>query len=185
MLYKNIKKLVEYGIETGVTPESERIYTTNLLLELFAENNYEETSVDGESLVLEEILSGLLDEAVNRGIIDDNIVARDLFDAKLMNCLLPRPSQVQNEFQKRYNQSPVEATDYYYKFSKDSDYIRRYRIAKDKKWKINTEYGNLDITINLSKPEKDPKAIAAARNAKATNYPKCALCMENEGYADR
>lgn len=183
MLYKNIKKLVQYGIEMGLTPECERIYTTNLLLELFNESNYEDIGIDDESIVLEEILCSLLDEAVKREIIDDNIVARDLFDAKLMNCLLPRPAQIQAEFKSRYNESPTLATEYYYKLSQDSDYIRRYRIAKDKKWKIDTDYGKLDITINLSKPEKDPKAIAAARNAKATNYPKCALCMENEGYA--
>lgn len=183
MLYKNIKKLVQYGIEKGLTHECERIYTTNLLLDLFSESNYEDVGIDGENIVLEEILNNLLDEAVARKIIDDNTVARDLFDVKLMNCLLPRPSQVQSEFKSRYEISPVAATEYYYKFSQDSDYIRRYRISKDKKWKIDTEYGTLDITINLSKPEKDPKAIAAAKNAKATNYPKCLLCVENEGYA--
>ncbi len=185
MLYKNIKKLVEYGISTGLTPECERIYTTNLLLDVFQEDNYEDIDIEGEEIELESILKELLDEAVSRGIIEDSIVYRDLFDTKLMNCLMPRPAQVQAEFAKRYEKSPVEATDYYYKLSQDSDYIRRYRVKKDRKWKVHSVYGEIDITINLSKPEKDPKAIAAAKNAKASSYPKCLLCMENEGYAGR
>ena len=134
---------------------------------------------------LETILANLLNIAVERGIIEDNVVYRDLFDTKLMNCLLPRPAQVQAAFWEKYAISPEKATDYYYKFSQDSDYIRRYRVAKDLKWKVDSPYGEIDITINLSKPEKDPKAIAAARNAAASSYPKCQLCMENEGYAGR
>ncbi len=187
MLYENIKKLVEYGIQTGLTPESERIYTTNLLLEIFHEDNYEDTDIDTSSVTeeLELILKDLLDEAVTRGLITDSIVYRDLFDTKLMNCLLPRPAQVHEEFNKQYEKSPEDATRYYYKFSQDSDYIRRYRVKKDMKWKIASPYGEIDITVNLSKPEKDPKAIAAAKNAKAGSYPKCQLCMENEGYAGR
>ena len=185
MLYENIKKLVEYGIQTGLTPECERIYTTNLLLEVFHEDNYEEVNIENQPLELESILSELLDEAVERGIIEDSIVYRDLFDTKLMNCLVPRPAQIQAEFAKKYEVSPKEATDYYYKLSQDSDYIRRYRVRKDRKWKVDSAYGEIDITINLSKPEKDPKAIAAAKNAKASSYPKCLLCMENEGYAGR
>ena len=190
MLNENIKKLVEYGIETGLTPECERIYTTNLLLEMFHEDSYEDVEVqkipvddDGEGL--EKVLSELLAEAVKRGIIEDSIGYRDLFDTKLMNCLLPRPAQVQKEFWEYYGHSPEEATAYYYKFSRDSDYIRRYRVKKDMKWKVESPYGEIDITINLSKPEKDPKAIAAAKNAKNNSYPKCQLCMENEGYAGR
>ena len=190
MLNENIKKLVEYGIETGLTPECERIYTTNLLLEMFHEDSYEDVEVekipvddDGEGL--EQVLSELLAEAVKRGIIEDSIGYRDLFDTKLMNCLLPRPAQVQKEFWEHYGHSPEEATAYYYKFSRDSDYIRRYRVKKDMKWKVDSPYGEIDITINLSKPEKDPKAIAAAKNAKNNSYPKCQLCMENEGYAGR
>ena len=190
MLNENIKKLVEYGIETGLTPECERIYTTNLLLEMFHEDSYEDVEVqkipvddDGEGL--EKVLSELLAEAVKRGIIEDSIGYRDLFDTKLMNCLLPRPAQVQKEFWEHYGHSPEEATAYYYKFSRDSDYIRRYRVKKDMKWKVESPYGEIDITINLSKPEKDPKAIAAAKNAKNNSYPKCQLCMENEGYAGR
>ncbi len=185
MLSKSIKKLVEYGVETGLTPECERIYTTNLLLELFKEDEYEDVSIEGEELNLEEILKELLDEACARGIIEDSIVYRDLFDTKMMNCLVPRPAQVQETFAKKYEVSPKEATDYYYKLSQDSDYIRRYRVCKDRKWKVDSPYGEIDITINLSKPEKDPKAIAAAKNSKSSSYPKCQLCVENEGYAGR
>ena len=185
MLFENIEKLVQYGIDTGLTPECERIYTRNLLLEMFREDAWEEVSVSGQEIVLEDVLGALLDEAVERGIIEDSIVYRELFDTKLMNCLMPRPSQVQAEFAKRYEVSPEAATDYYYKLSQDSDYIRRYRVKKDRKWKVDSPYGEIDITINLSKPEKDPKAIAAAKLAKQSSYPKCLLCVENEGYAGR
>ena len=184
-LYENIKKLVQYGIDTGLTPECERIYTTNLLLDLMRENSYEDVACDLSDIVLEDVLHDLLDEACSRGIIEDDITSRDLFDTKLMNALLPRPAQVQQTFREQYEISPEAATAYYYKFSQDSDYIRRYRIKKDQKWTVDTAYGTLDITINLSKPEKDPKAIAAARNSAASSYPKCQLCMENEGYAGR
>ena len=185
MLYENIKKLVTYGIRTGLTPECERVYTTNLLLELFGEDDYEDVEIGEEEINLETVLASLLDEAVKRGIIEDSIGYRDLFDTKIMNCLVPRPAQVQETFARKYEVSPEEATEYFYKLSQDSDYIRRYRVKKDMKWKVDSDYGKIDITINLSKPEKDPKAIAAARNAKANAYPKCQLCMENEGYAGR
>ena len=165
MLSEKIAALVKYGIDTGLTPACEKIYTTNLLLDLFHEDDYEEPVII-PSEPLEDILRGLLDEACRRELIPDSIAYRDLFDTRMMNCLVPRPSQVQKEFQERYKRSPKEATDYFYRFSQDSDYIRRYRVCKDKKWKTATEYGEIDITINLSKPEKDPKAIAAARNAK-------------------
>lgn len=184
MLSENIKRLVQYGIDAGLTPECERIYTTNLLLELFHEDDYEEVEVNGGK-ELEEILGELLDEACSRGIIENSVVYRDLFDTKMMNCLMPRPAQVQETFWKKYEESPEAATDYYYKLSQDSDYIRRYRVKKDWKWTVDSPYGEIDITINLSKPEKDPKAIAAAKNAKASSYPKCLLCVENEGYAGR
>ena len=185
MLYEAIKKLVQYGINTGLTPESERIYTTNLLLDVMKEDDYENVPCDLSNIILEDVLKELLDEAVKRGIIEDSITYRDLLDTKLMNCLMPRPSQIQEEFWKKYEISPEAATSYYYKLSQDSDYIRRYRIKKDRKWTVDTEYGTLDITINLSKPEKDPKAIAAAGKARSASYPKCQLCMENEGYAGR
>ena len=184
MLSENIKRLVQYGIDAGLTPECERIYTTNLLLELFHEDDYEEVEVNGGK-ELEEILGELLDEACSRGIIENSVVYRDLFDTKMMNCLMPRPAQVQETFWKKYEESSEAATDYYYKLSQDSDYIRRYRVKKDWKWTVDSPYGEIDITINLSKPEKDPKAIAAAKNAKASSYPKCLLCVENEGYAGR
>ena len=176
--------MLRNGIDAGLTPECERIYTTNLLLELFHEDDYEEVEVNGEK-ELEEILEELLDEACSRGIIENSVVYRDLFDTKMMNCLMPRPAQVQETFWKKYEESPEAATDYYYKLSQDSDYIRRYRVKKDWKWTVDSPYGEIDITINLSKPEKDPKAIAAAKNAKASSYPKCLLCVENEGYAGR
>ena len=185
MLYEAIKKLVQYGIDTGLTPESERIYTTNLILDVMKEDEYEDVDCDLSNIVLEDVLSELLDEAVKRGLIEDSVTYRDLFDTRLMNCLMPRPSQIQERFWKEYEKSPQDATAYYYKLSQDSDYIRRYRIKKDRKWTVDTEYGTLDITINLSKPEKDPKAIAAAGKAKSASYPKCQLCMENEGYAGR
>ena len=183
-LYELIAALVQYGIDTGLTPACEKIYTTNLLLDQFHEDDYEEPDVI-PSLSLEEILEGLLDEACRRELIPDSITYRDLFDTRLMNCLMPRPSQIQETFREKYAVSPKEATDYFYKLSQDSNYIRRYRVCKDQKWKVPSIYGDIDITINLSKPEKDPKAIAAAGKAKASAYPKCQLCMENEGYAGR
>lgn len=185
MLHENIKKLVEYGIQTGLTPECERIYTTNLLLDIFHEDNYEDPDIPAGNIELGPVLKALLDEAVKRDIIEDSIVYRDLLDTKIMNCLLPRPAQIQQVFQEKYSISPEAATDYYYRLSQNSDYIRRYRVKKDMKWKVGSPYGEIDITINLSKPEKDPKAIAAAKNAKASSYPSCQLCMENEGYAGR
>ncbi len=186
MLQESIKKLVQYGIDTGLTPECERIYTTNLLLECMREDEYTNPDCDLNNIVLEDVLTDLLDEAVNRGIIEDSITYRDLFDTKLMNCLCPRPAQVIDTFNQIYKSKGAEAaTDYFYNLSRNSDYIRTYRVAKDLKWTTETEYGTLDITINLSKPEKDPKAIAAAKNAKQSAYPKCQLCMENEGYAGR
>ncbi len=185
MLYENIKKLVQYAIEAHLLPPCERIYATNLILDLFHEEEYEDVDCDLTNLDLETILKDLLDEAVARGIIEDSIVYRDLFDTKIMNCLCPRPAEVQREFANKYLESPEAATEYFYNLSRASDYIRTYRVARDLKWTTKTQYGTLDITINLSKPEKDPKAIAAALNAKNSAYPKCQLCMENEGYAGR
>ena len=185
MLNKNIRDLVEYGLRTGLVPACERNYTINLLLDLFREDEYTEPAEAPVCEELEQILKGLLDEAVQRGIIEDSIGCRDLFDTKIMNCLMPRPAQVQETFWKKYEESPEAATDYFYQLSQNSDYIRRYRIKKDRKWTVDSPYGTIDITINLSKPEKDPKAIAAAKNAKQSSYPKCLLCMENEGYAGR
>ena len=183
MLSTSIKKLITYGLESGLLPENEVYYATNLLLDCFHEEYYEETDETFANVDLESTLAELLDEAVRRGIIEDGIASRDLFDTRLMNCLTPRPAQVQQTFWSLYEKSPKEATDWFYKFSQDTDYIRRYRAKKDLRWKVATEYGDIDITINLAKPEKDPKAIAAAGKAKSSNYPKCLLCAQNEGYA--
>lgn len=185
MVYEAIKKLVTYGMETGLISEEEKIYSTNLILDVLKLDDYEEPEENYEKVELEPVLKELLDYAVEKGLIEDSVVYRDLFDTRLMNCLLPRPSQVIKTFKEKYAASPEEATNYYYKLSRDSDYIRRYRVCKDMKWVTKTEYGDIDITINLSKPEKDPKAIAAAKLAKQSGYPKCQLCRENEGYAGR
>ena len=185
MVYEAIKKLVIYGMETGLISEEEKIYSTNLILDVLKLDDYEEPEENYEKVELEPVLKELLDYAVEKGLIEDSVVYRDLFDTRLMNCLMPRPSQVIKAFKEKYAVSPKEATDYYYKLSRDSDYIRRYRVCKDMKWVTKTEYGDIDITINLSKPEKDPKAIAAAKLAKQSGYPKCQLCRENEGYAGR
>ncbi len=257
MIQNDIRKLVAYGVQTGLVPMEDVVYTTNRLLELFALDEMdvsgegEELTAEGQAAggqvagmvaegqaaggqvagmtaaegqvagttaggqavgmtaaeglaagtvsegaqpvemaqasALEEILGRMCDYACEHGLIaEDSVVYRDLFDTKIMGMLMPRPSEVIRRFRELYEtESPMAATDYYYKLSKDSDYIRRYRICKDMKWIASTQYGDLDITINLSKPEKDPKAIAAAKNAKQSGYPKCLLCRENEGYAGR
>lgn len=181
---KNIKRLVQYGIDNNLIPECERIYSTNMLLEVFGKEDFSDPDVE-YNLTLDEILGNLLDAAVKLNIIEDSVTYRDLFDTKIMNCITPRPGQVISTFFEKYEKSPEEATNFYYNFSTKTNYIRKSRIEKNKNWKYQCEYGNLDITINLSKPEKDPKAIAAAKNVKASSYPKCALCIENEGYAGR
>lgn len=188
-VYGLILRLVSYGINTGLIEKEDIIYTQNRLLSLFHMDEPDDSctclTADNED-TLEEILSGLLDYAYEKGIIPENTVTyRDLFDVKLMASLVKRPSEVIREFWQNYSCSPKLATDSYYKFSCDTDYIRRYRIKKDLKWKTSTEYGDIDITVNLSKPEKDPKAIAAAKLQKQSGYPKCLLCKENEGYAGR
>ncbi len=186
MIHDGIKKLVQYGVETGLCQEADRIYVTNRILEALHMDEYEEPEQDYKEVDLEETLKELLDYACEQGVTQDSIGYRDLFDTKLMDCLMPRPSEVSARFWEIYEKEGARAaTDYFYKLSQDSDYIRRYRVCKDQKWVAETPYGNLDITINLSKPEKDPKAIAAAKLAKQSGYPKCLLCMENEGYAGR
>ena len=184
MINTYIAALAAYGLKTGLITADDRIFAINSILAALGLDDYEEPE-NIPDMELEEILKGLLDFACLKNIIPDSIAYRDLFDTKLMACLTPRPSEVIARFKADYAVSPVTATDNYYKFSRDTDYIRRYRIAKDIKWKTETEYGELDITINLSKPEKDPKAIAAAKNAKQSGYPKCLLCPENVGYAGR
>lgn len=184
MIERSIKKLVCYGLRCELFTERDKIYVTNRILEILGLDSFE-CDEDFEDVNLEETLRELLDFAVESKLIEDTITHRDLFDTKLMSALMPRPSEVTDKFYELYEKSPKEATDYFYKLSCDSDYIRRYRIAKDIKWITPTEYGDLDITINLSKPEKDPKAIAAAKTAVQSGYPKCMLCRECEGYAGR
>ena len=180
-----IAQLVQYGKEKGLVAKEDEIYTINRLLEILHLDEYKE-NVCEEEMKLEDILAQIMDWAYENGVMQENsVVYRDLFDTKLMGALVPAPSVVIKKFRELYKESPKKATDFYYDFSCNTDYIRRYRIAKDRKWKAETEYGTLDITINLSKPEKDPKAIAAAKNAKQSAYPKCLLCKENEGYAGR
>lgn len=193
MIQENIRELVQYGLLTGLVAKEDEIYTTNKLLELFGEEEYpfefgEETERTEEEAVkrLPELLTEMMDYAVKKGIMqEDGVVYRDLFDTKIMSCLVGRPGEIIRKFWAEYEKSPEAATEFFYKFSQDTDYIRRYRVCKDEKWIAPTKYGDLDITINLSKPEKDPKAIAAAKLAKQSGYPKCLLCVENEGYAGR
>ena len=179
-----IDSLVSYAMNTGLAEPCDHQVLTNRLLDILRKDDYS-PSDEPQSEDLEEILAGLLDYAVEKGLCDDGITARDIFDTRLMGAVTPMPREVIRTFREKYAQSPEAATDWYYKFSCDTDYIRRYRIAKDMRWKFPSEYGEMDITINLSKPEKDPKAIAAAKNAPQTAYPKCQLCRENEGYAGR
>ena len=197
MIQEKILELTEYGLVTGLIEPEDKRYTINRLLELFGLDEMEEeveeayakrpamTEEQAEN-ALEGILAGMLDYAAEQDLLAENTVTyRDLFDTKIMGVLVPRPSEVIQKFHSLYEESPKAATDYFYKLSQDTNYIRRYRIKKDLKWTADTEYGTLDITVNLSKPEKDPKAIAAAKLAKQSGYPKCLLCKENEGYAGR
>ena len=186
MIEESIAKLVQYGMEQGLLQEEDRIYAINRILEVLKLDDYQEQEQVPEQPDLEETLNELLDYAAEKGLMEHNsVVYRDLFDTKLMDCLMPRPSEVTAKFRELYQKSPVEATDYFYKLSQDSNYIRRYRIKKDMRWSVPSPYGDIDISINLSKPEKDPKAIAAAKLAKQSGYPKCLLCKENVGYAGR
>ena len=190
MINTYISALAQYAVDRGLIEENERIYSINMLLDVLKLDEYnpcdDEDKVIALSSDLEAILQFIDDYACDRGLIEENsVLYRDLFDTRVMNCFVRRPSEVIRIFNEKYAVSPKEATDFYYEYSKNSDYIRTYRIAKDIKWVYESEYGDIDITINMSKPEKDPKAIAAARNAKQSSYPKCLLCVENEGYAGR
>ena len=179
-----IDSLVSYAMNTGLAEPVDHQVLINRLLDILRLDDYT-PSEEPQSEDLEEILAGILDYAVEKGLCDDGITARDIFDTRIMGALTPMPREVIRTFREKYAVDPVQATDWYYKLSCNTDYIRRYRIAKDMRWKYASEYGEMDITINLSKPEKDPKAIAAAKNAPQTAYPKCQLCVENEGYAGR
>ncbi len=186
MISNAIQQLVNYGLDTGLILPDDEIYIRNQLLMVMGLDSFDTPEDESYYVDLESILTALVDDAVARGVCEDNGVARDLFDTKLMGVLTPRPSIVRANFWERYEEEgPEAATDWFYGFSQDTDYIRRYRIKRDLKWVTPTPYGDLDITINLSKPEKDPKAIAAAKLAPQSAYPKCQLCEENEGYAGR
>lgn len=183
MINDAISKLIQYGISTGLVASEDKIYVTNQILDTLGLSAYEEAEGTVEVSDLESILKEITDYAVEQKMIEDSVVYRDLFDTKIMGKLVPLPSTVIAKFYDLYKDGPKMATDYFYKLSQDTDYIRRYRIKKDQKWITDTKYGEMEITINLSKPEKDPKAIAAAKNAKQSGYPKCLLCKENEGFA--
>ncbi len=186
MIDTDIAKLVQYSIDAGLIPEEERVYSANRVLAALKKDDYEAPEVSVAEGELPEILNRLTDYAYETGVITDNgIVSRDLFDTGLMDCVMPRPAEVIRTFWENYRVAPRQATDAYFAFSRATNYIRVDRIARDRKWKTPSEYGDIDITINLSKPEKDPKAIAAAKLAKPSGYPKCQLCKENEGYAGR
>lgn len=182
-----IKRLVDYGISKGLIFERDRIYVTNKLLEVLGLDSYEEPSVSlNNDCSVEDILDNINKWAVENNVVEnDSVDLLDLFDTKVISQMIKMPSVIEDEFYKFYNESPVKATDYYYDFAKNSNYIREKRVAKDIKWEYRTDYGTLDITINLSKPEKDPRAIAKAKSMKSSNYPKCLLCKENEGYLGR
>lgn len=181
-IFDAIRQLLDYG--EGVLFEKEdRVYCQNLILDVLGLDAMEDGAEGNAELC--EILRVMLDYACEKGLIEDSVTYRDLFDTRIMNCMMPRPSEVIKKFNSLYAENPEKATEYYYELSRKSDYIRTYRVRNDMKWLAPTPYGDMDITINLSKPEKDPKAIAAAAKMKAASYPKCMLCKENEGYAGR
>ena len=179
-----IDSLVSYAMNRGLAEPVDHQVLVNRILDILHKEDYA-PSDEPQSEGLEEILKGILDYACEKGLCEDNVTARDIFDTRIMGAVTPMPREIIRTFREKYAVSPQEATDWYYRLSCDTDYIRRYRIAKDMRWKYASEYGEMDITINLSKPEKDPKAIAAAKNAPQSGYPKCQLCAENEGYAGR
>ena len=187
MIFEYIDKLVSYGILTNLIEAEDKIYVRNSLLAKLSLDSYEETGAECKSIdELDDILDNILEYAAQKGLVDsESIVSRDIFDTGIMDTLVPRPSQVVKTFDDLYKASPKSATDYFYKLSCDSNYIRRGRIKKDVKWSVDSEYGEIEISINRSKPEKDPKAIAAAKNQTSAAYPACQLCIENEGYGGR
>ncbi|MBO5290149.1 MAG: UDP-glucose--hexose-1-phosphate uridylyltransferase, partial [Clostridia bacterium] len=180
-----IKSLVRYAIREHLISPLDEKWAINRLLERMKMDSFDMDAEVFESESLENLLKVLLDYACENGLCEDSVVYRDLFDTKIMGVLTPRPSRVIENFFEFYKSSPQEATKYFYHVARRSNYIREYRIRNDVKWVTSTEYGDIDITINLSKPEKDPKAIAAALKMKQSSYPLCMLCPENEGYAGR
>ena len=184
MIDQLISELVAYGLQNGLVDDADKVYVTNGLLELFQRQDYQEPEESGKPRELHLILEDMLAFAKSHGILeDDTVTMKDLFDTKIMGILTPAPSVVRKVFEEKYQVSPKEATDFYYHFSQATNYIRTDRIIKDEKWTTDTEFGQMDITINLSKPEKDPRDIAKAGVAKKSGYPACLLCRENEGYA--
>ncbi len=179
-----VKSLVSYAITENLIEAEDTVWATNRILEVLELDSFD-TSAQTSSTDLEEILKTMLDYAVEKGLCENSVVYRDLFDTKIMGAITPRPSEVIKKFRDEYAISPKNATDYFYRLSRKSDYIREYRIKNDVKWITETEYGDIDITINLAKPEKDPKAIAAAAKMEKSSYPACMLCKENEGYKGR
>ena len=184
-IYEAIKSLVAYAIREKLIEKEDEIWAVNRILEILSMDSIPADAEINESAELEELLKAILDYAVEKGLCEDSVVYKDLFDTKVMGTLTPRPSEVIKKFSAEYEKSPKDATDYYYNLALKSDYIREYRIKNDVKWVTHTEFGDIDITINLAKPEKDPKAIAAATKMEQSSYPTCMLCKENEGYAGR
>ncbi len=186
-IFKEIKRLINYGINKGLIYKEDEIYVRNKILEILKLDEYEDAEVEKEDLENpQKILDNILDYAYEKGVLEHNTVTyRDLLDTKIMDCFISRPSEIIRRFYEDYKKSPKLATENYYNMSKASNYIRTERTNKNLRWKTKTNFGELDITINLSKPEKDPKAIAAAKSLKSSSYPKCLLCKENEGYAGR
>ena len=185
MISNDIEALVRYAIDKNLIEESDHVWAENSLLAALGIDGFQPGGCTAQEEPLENILARILDWAEREGLCGGDTVSRDLLDTKLMGILTPRPSQVIKQFYSNYFSDPAAATDWYYKFSGDTDYIRRYRISQDLRWTAETEYGALELSINLSKPEKDPKAIAAAGKVKSTGYPMCQLCREAEGYAGR
>ena len=184
-VYAAIGALTNYAISHGLAEEADRHYLVNALLEKLGLDDYE-TVGDVPFEGLDDILDTLVDYAAEQGLLkSESVTGRDLFDTALMGVVTPRPSEVIRTFRSLYGESPEKATDWFYKFSQDTNYIRATRVAKDIRWSVPSEFGDIDISINLSKPEKDPRDIAAAKTAKQSAYPKCQLCLENEGYAGR
>ncbi len=183
-IYEAIKSLIDFAVKERLIQNEDRIWAVNRVLEILQMDSTD-TDAEVKNAELEEILKVILDYAVEKGLCEDSVVYKDLFDTKVMGVFTPRPSEVIKTFNEKYEESPESATDYYYHLARKSDYIREYRIKNDVKWITSTEYGDIDITINLAKPEKDPKAIAAATKMEQSSYPTCMLCKENEGYAGR
>lgn len=176
-----INQLINYGLENQMISLYDVDYSINMLLDLFKLDCFERTTVEKIDYYL--LIEDMLDYAVKVGLIEDNITERDLFDTKIMNCIMPRPSEVVNKFYQLYDENKQKATQYFYDLSIHSNYIRKARTDKNIKFSHYYKYGDIQISINLSKPEKDPKEIAKAKLAKSTGYPKCLLCKENVGYA--